>query len=313
MDRRHFIKTSALAAVAAGVGLSSEACKAEDSGIKTLDAPQGTGSLKVRFLGTGAAGSNTEGAVQSRQKKGNRRSSILLDERIQVDMTYDGFDLLEDGFVPECVFYTHSHGDHYIPKAAVERGVKEVYLSATWKERAEKQFAEAAAELGKFAPKIIPLQIGETVQRGDISITALPANHCTSDYYEQALIYLIQKAGTRLLYATDTGGLMGVATKMSKIDGHVSEDSREPITSLIMEATMASDDDFRIFNHSSLEEVKRTVNILAKVGTYRPADGTKVYITHRSRSLHGGLSDEELAAQWPDPYTPARDGQTVYL
>ena len=305
-----------------------------------------TGTLEVLFLGTGAAGGKSEESLMRRRQRGSRQSSVLLDGRILVDLTADALDLLPDGFVPECIFYTHSHSDHYAPKVAVEIGVPLVFVSETWAERAAADFRAVAGPdascaggatdcgNGRAVPEIVPLRTGQRVQRGDIFITALPADHCPSDLHEQALIYLIEKGGTRLLYATDTSGIMGVAARMAGIDAHLKEDQRVPITGLIMEATMARDD-FRIFNHSSLEDVVRTVRILSETGCYRPeaggcdsseaaggsdssetadgciSSGAAVYVTHRSRSLHGGLSDDELEASWPAPLKPARDGLVV--
>ena len=86
---------------------------------------------------------------------------------------------------------------------------------------------------------------------------------------EQALIYLIEKQNTRLLYATDTGGIPALATRMSGIDAH---QKGNPITALIMEATMGMeyDVDFRLFTHSSVALVERTVRILKETKRYLP-------------------------------------------
>lgn len=262
--------------------------------------------IKVKFLGTAAAGGSR--TAEFRQERNTRQSSILLDSRVLIDLTADALDLLPEGFCADCILYTHSHGDHYRPSVAVEMGIPKVYVHESWYDRALENFKAAAEKAGKPAPDVLPLREGRTVLIGDLAITPLPANHCTSYFDEQAVIYLVEKDSTRLLYATDTGGLMGRATRMAGIDTHLPAEQRKPITALIMEATMAHDD-FRIFNHSSLEEVKRVVGMLTTLGTYKPAEGSKVYVTHRAFSLHDSLTPAELNANWPEPlYAPA-DGE----
>lgn len=247
-----------------------------------------------------------------RQARGTRQSSVLLDARILIDLTADALDLLPKAFRPECIFYTHSHGDHYSPRVAVGLNVPKVYVSESWYERALADFARASEDLGLPSPDVIPLKLGRSVRKGALTFTPLPANHVTSDYDEQALIYLVQKGATRLLYATDTGGIMGKAARMAGIDAHLPEAQRIPITALIMEATMG-EDDFRIFNHSSLQEVVRTVQILSDTGTYRPSPGQPVWVTHRAGSLHGNHSPQELDALWPEPLKAAVDGMEIEI
>ena len=71
------------------------------------------------------------------------------------------------------------------------------------------------------------------------------------------------------------------------------------------------DDDFRIFSHSSLAEVERTVKILTENGLYKSAPGQSVWLTHRSFGLHGRKSPDELDASWPSPLKAARDGMEL--
>ena len=77
-------------------------------------------ALKVRFLGTGAADWN------GRDARGELRrlSSILVDDGVLVDFTSTALDMLPEGVRPEAILYTHSHDDHYDPKAALGLGVK---------------------------------------------------------------------------------------------------------------------------------------------------------------------------------------------
>ena len=261
--------------------------------------------IKVRFLGTGAAD-----WVGHMKGDGFRRlTSILVDGTVLVDFTASDEDMLPDGCRPETIFYTHSHSDHFNAEAALKAGVRNVYLSETWQADAKKEFRKAAKATGLKMPKITALELYSSATVNGITFTALPANHATSRQYEQALIYLIEKDGTRLLYATDTGGIMAGAARAADIDSHNKEYT--PIHGFIMEATMglSGDEDFRLFSHSSVGTVLRTANMLLKTGRYTPAEGQNVYLTHLARTLHG--TQAELDSTLPSPLKAAYDGLEV--
>ncbi len=303
MDRRKFLKSVGMATAAVtlpGCGTGMLASKPSRKDWK---------GLRVRFLGTGAADWN------GKDSRGEHRrlSSILLDNRILVDFTQSDRDMLPEGCAPKVIFYTHSHGDHYDPAPAIELGIGTAYVGATWANRAAMEMEEVSRRLGKPAPEIIPISVGQRVSVGDISFTALPANHATGDLSEQTLIYLIEKEDVRLLYATDTGGIPVVAARLAGIDAHIP--GQNGITALIMEATMGmgkkGDEDYRIFTHSSVDTVLRTVHVLESTGRYHPMKDQRVYLTHLARTLHG--TQAELDAALPDPLTAAYDGlETVF-
>lgn len=263
------------------------------------------GEVKVRFLGTGAADWN------GRDDRGELRrlSSILVDDSILFDLTAHNPEMIPSGIAPQTVFYTHSHGDHYHPETALKLGVKKVYLSQTWYDIAVQDFKRAAAKLKAEMPQIIPLHIGQPVQIGNLSVTPLPASHATEKFYEQTLIYLIEKTGVRLIYATDTGGIPAIAARLAGIDAH--EANGKPITGLIMEATMGMEhpDDFRMFTHSSVACVHQIVRVLQKVKRYTPRENQPVYLTHMARTMHG--TQAELDASLPSPLKAAYDGLEV--
>ena len=295
-----------MGAATAAAAVSEAGLHAKASGKDKIKEPKKESGLRVRFLGTGAADWNGP------DKRGEHRrlSSILLDNRILIDFTPTDADMLPEGCKPECIFYTHSHGDHYNPEALLKLGVPVAHLGKTWINRAWKNFADASAKTGMPVPELIPLSIGETTVCGDIRITALPANHAINDT-EQALIYLIEKGPVRVIYATDTGGIMGVAARIAGIDPHIKPGN--PIHGLIMEATMGmgdkGDEDFRLFTHSSVNTVHRTVKMLTARKRYLPKEGQYVYLTHLARTLHG--TQAELDAQLPAPLKAAYDGLEV--
>lgn len=297
MDRKTFLKTSAASILAAST--SSLHAKALDAVTAQSE------GLKVRFLGTGAADWN------GRDERGEHRrlSSILMDDRIFVDLTATNLEMIPAEAHPDTVFYTHSHGDHYHPATALRAGVRRVYLSQTWYDIAKADFQRAAKQTELPMPEIIPLYVGQRVQVGDIAITPLPASHATGYQFEQTLIYLVEKQGVRLIYATDTGGIPAVAARLAGIDAH--DRPGNPITALIMEATMGIgyDDDFRSFTHTSVAGVERVVRVLEKTKRYTPPTDQPVYLTHMARTLHG--TQAELDEQLPKPLRAARDGEEV--
>ena len=302
MNRKQFMQVAATSLLAVG----AEGVHAKVFDLDEENATQSSDKgIAVRFLGTGAADWN------GKDERGEHRrlSSILVDGHILIDFTPTNFEMLPVGCHPDTVFYTHSHGDHYHPATALKAGVKRVYLSQTWYDIARSDFQRAAKELQVAMPEIIPLYVGQAVSVGDLTITPLPASHATGYTFEQTLIYLLEKDGARLIYATDTGGIPAVAARLAGIDAHYKEG--KPITALIMEATMgmAHDDDFRIFTHTSVGGVERIVRVLQKTKRYTPPAGQPVYLTHMARTLHP--TQKELDATLPAPLAAAYDGLEV--
>lgn len=313
MNRRDFMKVAAASVLAAstdGVNAKvfghSPAANADTTKTNNTTSADDKG-IAVRFLGTGAADWN---GPDSRGEH-RRLSSILIDRHILIDFTPTNVEMLPEGCTPDIAFYTHSHGDHYNPEVALKTGIKRVYLSQTWYDVAVMNFRDKAHELGLPMPEIIPLNIGEQVGIDDLVFTALPASHATEYRYEQTLIYLIEKNGARLLYATDTAGIPAVAARLAGIDAH--DRNGKAITGLIMEATMGQgeeqDTDFRIFAHSSVDCVDRIVKVLTKTKRYTPPTGQAAYLTHMARTLHP--TQAELDKQLPHPLRAAYDGLEV--
>ena len=320
MKRREFIRIAAMAPVAAAALNPLNLAKAQDPPARRppQGMPQGgfpqrgpavyepTGpGINVRFIGTGGADWN--GPSDSGELR--RHASILADGKVLFDYTPSASDMFTDSR-PEVVFYTHSHNDHYDAKAALELGIKRVYLGGTWLERAQKDFLKASESTGVPVPEIIPLSLGQVIELEGLKVTALPANHTSNYSDEQALIYLIEKDSTRLLYATDTAGLMALALAMAGV-GQFSRE-RKFLTGIIMEATMGLDyknDDQRMFSHSSVEMVANTVKVLSDSRKYIPVEGQKVYITHLSKVQQP--AQDVLDRTLPDPVKAAYDGLEV--
>lgn len=321
MKRRDFIAGGMLAAAmggcAHGAGASSEPAA-------PVPVPDGDG-IKVRFLGSGAAGWNPENAKRNPHMR--RQSSILIDGRVLIDFTKCGFDFLPEGCRPEALFQTHSHGDHYNPAAAVRSGVKRMYVQESWAGTARWQVATVAEKLGLPAPEVIALPFARRVVEGGVAITGVPANHSTSvvtdGVLERTSMYLVEKGSARLLYATDTAGIPGDSARMIGIDPHVREENfakfppspfvhrPQAITALVMEATDGdSDEDFRMFVHSGVPTVARTVRMLAAHKRYLPPEGQNVYLTHLGIKYRG-MAAEKVNECIPEPLKAAYDGLEV--
>ena len=332
ISRRGFLLSSAAFAVATKRSSAAETMQAPLPGLTEAASPasQGVGGIRVRFLGTGAAGWKPEWAKNNPHMR--RQSSVLLEGKVLIDFTPCSFDLLPEGCCPEVLFQTHSHGDHYKPTAAVKSGVKRMYVQETWAAAARREIAAAAEELSLPAPEVIGLPFGKPVEECGLRITGVPANHSTSrvtdGVLERASVYLVEKGATRLLYATDTGGLMGDAARMIGIDPHVRDGNYatrfkdhcapfvhapQAITALIMEATDADlDEDFRLFVHSSVQTVSRIVNMLTRMGRYAPPPGQPAYLTHIGLKYRGWPA-EKNNAELPAPLSAASDGLELTL
>jgi len=320
ITRRGFLGGSAAFAALAGRVVSGEDAvppAAEERGIR------------VRFLGSGAAGWRREWAEKNPNAR--RQSSVLLDGKVLIDFTQCSFDMLPKECHPEVLFQTHSHGDHYSPRAAVKSGVKRLYVQESWAAAARREVGEAATALSLPAPEVVALPFGKAVEECGLRITGVPANHSTSrvtdGVLERTSLYLVEKGPARLLYATDTGGIPGDAARMMGIDPHITPGNvkyyrpasdpfvrdPEPLTAIIMEATDGDlDDDFRMFVHSGVPLVARTVAMLKKNGRYTPPSGQKAYITHLGVKYRDWPA-EKINAEIPESLCAAYDGLEVTL
>ena len=280
-----------------------------------LNERNATDGIKVRFLGSGAAGWDTGWLKENPHMR--RPSSVLLDGRVLIDLTPPALDMLPEGCVPEVLFQTHSHGDHFNPVAAVKSGVKKVYVHESWVVAAREAVSAAAKKLSLPSPEVTGLAFAKSVEECGLKFTGVPANHSTSRVTDGVLecpsMYLVEKGVTRLLYATDTAGIPADAARMIGVDAHITAGNYakyaksgsfvappKALSAIIMEATNGdSDTDFRMFVHSSVQDVARTVEVLRSTGRYLPPSGQCAYITHlglKYRDWPSGRIDAELPA-----------------
>ena len=209
--------------------------------------------------------------------------------------------------------------------------MKRMYVQETWADAARAEVAQAAARLSLPAPEVIGLPFGKPVVACGMRFTGVPANHSTSrvtdGVLERTSVYLVEKGESRLLYATDTGGLTGDAARMIGIDPHIQGrvektaqagavtyvHKPQALTAFIMEATDGdSDDDFRLFVHSSVQTVSRTVNMLVKHGRLKLPPGQHAYITHLGLKYRGWPA-ERIDKELPESLRAASDGLELVL
>ena len=328
VTRRNFIASSTSLAALVGYASAKSAVRPADKDAAPVREMSTKSGIRVRFLGCGAAGWRPEWVKKSPHLR--RQSSVLLENRILIDFTRCSFDMLPADCHPEVLFQTHSHGDHYDPRAAVKSGVKRMYVQETWASAAREEVGKSAAMLGLPAPEVIGLPFGKPVVECGMRFTGVPANHSTSrvtdGVLERTSLYLVEKGASRLLYATDTGGIMGDAARMIGIAPHITDKNsawsadaggyvRRPqaLTALVMEATNGySDEDFRLFEHSSVQTVSRTVNMLMKCGRFTPPPGQHAYITHLG-GKYRVLPSEKIEKELPSTLRAAHDGLELVL
>ena len=323
VTRRHFIASSTSLAALVGCAATQSAVQPPATDAAPERKMSTESGIRVRFLGSGAAGWRPEWAKKNPHAR--RQSSVLLENRVLIDFTMCSFDMLPADSHPEVLFQTHSHGDHYNPKAAVKSGVKRMYVQETWAPAARAEVGAAAAALGLPAPEVIGLPFGKPVVECGMRFTGVPANHSTSrvtdGVLERTSLYLVEKGASRLLYATDTGGIPGDAARMIGIDPHITDKSHarkyvhkaQALTALVMEATDGdSDEDFRLFVHSSVQAVSRTVNMLVKYGRFTPPPGQHAYITHLGLKYRDWPS-EKIEKELPPTLRAASDGLELVL
>ena len=293
MKRSTFLGGMGAAAAVGLVGNAKAAVTTGDEG------------LHVRFLGSGSACWEKEPRTS---KIFRRYSSVLVDGAFLIDYTWMAEDMLPEGCRPDTVIYTHSHGDHYDPRAAVKLGVKHVYLQRGWLADARRDFERAVADPSAM-PEIHPLDVCVPFNLGGYEILPLPGNHWTGKPHEQALIYKVTKrcrdGAVRLLYATDTSGLM------STVFFHGCRKDA-PLTAVIMESTGNPVQKFGGMNISN--STASTVNDIFTTylkpgkGHYMPNPGQPVYLTHIGYYEWGQRTFDE---QLPSGLKLAHDGLEV--
>ncbi len=196
--------------------------------------------MKIQYLGTAAAEGTPspfcecdvcEYARAHGGKNIRTRTQALLDGRLLIDFSPDTFlHTLRDGsrlcYLDGCLI-THPHSDHFAPKELFWC-VKSVGMMKTPKSfhiygsddvmdqlRAEKYDVDVIALEKEGGVTLHPLKVFEPSEVAGYRVTPLKADHPTREPF----LYIIEKGGKSMLYATDTGMLPEVTWEyLAKID-----------------------------------------------------------------------------------------------
>jgi len=181
--------------------------------------------MKLRFLGTGAGElwpsafcncSACKDAIRECGKQARIGSCLLIDGRYLIDAPPNlGLAAVQRGVSladVRHIFVTHSHQDHFDPCVlAATRGDTDYPIRVHCNERLFHLLSHYREFNRFFDPEKLGLESGilrpfDRICDGDsgASITALPADHDRTDG-EEPLLFLFERGGKTLLYASDTG------------------------------------------------------------------------------------------------------------
>jgi phosphoribosyl 1,2-cyclic phosphate phosphodiesterase len=267
--------------------------------------------MRLRFLGTAAAEGYPDAFCEcvncreARQRGGRslrRRSSALIDDELLIDL---GIDLMAaaqaDGLSLARVRYclqTHEHADHLdpmllwarSPACSVEGAPRLDYYATAG------ALAKAAEVLGVSAPaRLLDPTVGdrynltahrvepfESFDVGPYRVQSVRANHDPS--HIDALLYVIERDGRCLFYATDTGELTEETwTALAAWGG----DGRR-IHAVAMDHTWGVRE--RVEGHMNWEQFTEQIARLRELDLL--ADGARFFAHHLAH--HSNPAHEEL-------------------
>lgn len=215
----------------------------------------------------------------------------------------------------ENVYITHTHSDHLcvsmlgLLRMSVTRTSKpiDVFLSEGALEKAlnlcramawEVNQVGTMWEIGSGLIRVHTIKIGEPFEQDGYRIMAVETTHRVSDL-ENAVNYLFEKDGCKLLYACDTGYYPPQTIETLR-------GARADI--LVLESTWGSRTDKDTSSHLNCEAFLNMLDILLEAKVIRP--DTKIYASHINHKHD--LNHDQLQ-QWFDehgklPVTVAFDG-----
>lgn len=180
--------------------------------------------MKLTFLGTAAAEGfpavfcNCRYCRQARELGESRfrtRSQALINENLLLDLPADTyFHFLKNGIRGDKIatlLLTHSHSDHFYPLELEMHGscyahdMAQRNLDVVCSEDVAMKLMKLFAEISRKVVSTLTVHVAKPfvpMHFGTYTVTPFPARHAPE---EQALFYLIEESGKRLLYAHDTG------------------------------------------------------------------------------------------------------------
>ena len=181
--------------------------------------------MKIKYLGTAASEGfpavfcNCEYCQKARELFGKNirgRSQAIIDDKLLIDFPADTYhNVLTHGLRMDKVtdlLITHAHSDHFYPielRAKVvpyahnqEVETLNVYGGRGAFDLYQKENGEYNINGYQDRVKFNLVENFKPFMAGEYLVTALPARH---DFGNDAMIYIIEKDGKKILYAHDTG------------------------------------------------------------------------------------------------------------
>ena len=246
-----------------------------------------------------------------------KRSSALIDGELLIDLGPDlmaaamqhGVDLAGMRYCLQ----THEHHDHLDPSHFLSRsrlcGVRgnprlHYYASQPALDKIATLIADDIGGRALSDPTVTEMlnltvtaiRPGQSFDAGPYRVLSLAAAHAPE---LTAMLYLIERGGRRLLYATDTGDLPAAAWEA--LVAH-----RAPIHVAVFDHTFGMQG--RSNGHMNHEQVEDQIAQMRRLGLL--AADAQVYATHLGHHSHP--THEDLAAfTAPRGYAPAYDGLVV--
>ena len=267
--------------------------------------------MKLTFLGTGAADWDINAYEPGKEFR--RFSSAILNTDLLIDPGPHIFHFAECAGRPGMfdgvrdIIVTHTHGDHFCP-ATVEKLCLNGPRSTLWGDKACLRKLERALGPEKAAQidfRETAVNPDEPYRVGNYVIRPLRSNHATDDRAETTRLYVIEEPETRrlLYYGCDSAWIPTESWNVIKT---------LPLNALVLEDTCGelATDDWRIFEHNTIEMLELMLRMFRKYGCFAP--DVRYYTSHMARTLHTDHQrlKEKLA---PLGVTPAYDGMTITI
>lgn len=280
--------------------------------------------MKITFLGTAAATSfpltfckckNCEDARKFKGKSIRKRSSLLIDDVILIDMGPDFVTALNmyDKDITKIKFLlqTHPHSDHFDAGHFVTRwteyaSVKVPHLDIVASEKCFNKMSEMIKnneDIDIFSKNwqkdlnisLKKLKHAENVKLKDYKVTAVESLH---DTIQGSQLYLIEKNNVKLLYATDTVPFSEKALKFLK---------NKDVDCLILDHTYG--DVENCGGHLNEKQFREEIEKLKQIKAV--SSKTRIFATHISHE--GCAYHEEMEKMANGLYEIAFDGLEIIV
>ena len=267
--------------------------------------------MKLTFLGTGAADWDIN--AYEPDKEFRRFSAALVNDDLLIDPGPHIFHFARSTGRPEMfdgvrnIIVTHTHADHFCPAT-----VETLCLGkpcTLWGDRACLRILKQTLGPEKTAQidfRETFVRMPEPYRIGNYNIRPLRSNHATDDSAETTRLYIIEETEPErriLYYGCDSAWIPTESWNVIKT---------LPVNVLVLEDTCGelATDDWRIFEHNTIEMLELMLRMFRKYGCFAP--DVRYYTSHMARTLH---TDHQTLVKKLAPLgvTPAQDGLTITI